>query len=112
MFAATPLLEAKDLLFSKAATSRGTRRHLGEYKLSFIDIKRAYFHAPETRDVYVDLPEQDWQEGMCGKLEKNMYGTRGAPQNWAIKYETVLVVEIGFGQGKGVSAVSTITREM
>ena len=38
---------------------------------------------------------------MCGKLEKSMYGTRGAAQNWAIKYETVLVVEMGFVQGKG-----------
>ena len=47
MFAATPPLEDNNLLYSKAATSRGNRRHLGEYKLSFIDIKRAYFHAPE-----------------------------------------------------------------
>ena len=30
LFAATPPLEAKKLLFSKAATSRGNRRHLGE----------------------------------------------------------------------------------
>jgi hypothetical protein len=101
LFAATPPLEAKKLLFSRAATRRGNRKHLGEYKLSFIDIKRAYFHAPETRDVYVDLTDQDWQEGICGKLEMSMYGTRGAAQNWAIKYETVLVVEMGFVQGKG-----------
>ena len=46
LFAATPPLEAKKLQFSRAATSRGNRRHLGENKLSFIDINRAYFHAP------------------------------------------------------------------
>ncbi len=48
----------------------------------------------------MELPEQDWQEGMCAKLEKSMYGTRGAAQNWSIKYETVLVNEMGFVQGK------------
>ncbi len=61
------------MLFSKAAAGRGNKRHLGEYKLSFIGIKRAYFHAPEVRDAYVELLEQDWQEGMWDKLEKSMY---------------------------------------
>ena len=48
------------------------------YKLEFIDVKRAYFHAKARRRVYVRLPEEDNEEGNCGKLIKAMYGTRDA----------------------------------
>ena len=51
-------------------------------KLDFIDVRRAYFYAPSRRSVYVDLPDEDTEEGMCGKLCKRMYGTRDAAQNW------------------------------
>ena len=68
-------------------------------KLRFIDIKRAYFHAPEVRDVYVELPDQDWQEGMCGKLRMAMYGTRDAAQNWENEYSEFME-SIGFWRGK------------
>ena len=56
------------------------KRHQG-HKIGFIDIKRAYFHAPSKRAVYIDLPEEDREEGMCGLLLKSMYGTRDAAQN-------------------------------
>ena len=36
---------------------------------------------------------------MCGHLQTSMYGTRGAAQNWAHKYERVFK-EIGAEQGK------------
>ena len=49
-------------------------------KLEFIDIRRAFFHAMARRKVFVDLPEEDAQEGMCGRLNKSMYGTRDAAQ--------------------------------
>ena len=100
MFAATPPLEAKKFLFSLAATGGGTDAHLGEYKVLFIDIKRAYMYAPETREVYVALPEQDSTPGMCGLLNKSMYGTRGAAQSWGRHYESVFVDCLGFVQGK------------
>ena len=45
-------------------------------KLEFIDIRRAFFHASARRKVYVQLPEEDMQSGMCGRLVKSMYGTR------------------------------------
>ena len=32
--------------------------------------------------VFVELPEEDSEPGMCGKLRKSMYGTRDAAQNW------------------------------
>ena len=50
--------------------------------LDFTDVSRAYFHADAVRDVYVKLPEEDSEPGMCGNLVKTMYGTRDAAQNW------------------------------
>ena len=46
MFAATPPLEAKKFLFSRAATSGWLGAKKGHRKLIFIDIKRAYMYAP------------------------------------------------------------------
>ena len=56
-------------------------------------------YAPETREVYVDLPEQDSEPGMCGLLNKSMYGTRGAAQSWETWCSTIFVNELGFKQG-------------
>ena len=65
----------------------------------FIDIKRAYMYAPETREVYVQLPEQDSEPGMCGRLLKSMYGTRGAAQSWESHYGSIFTEQLGFKQG-------------
>ena len=68
-------------------------------KLDFIDIRRAYFHAKSKRDVYIRLPNEDAEEGMCGKLDKSMYGTRDASKNWEEEYcETVM--GLGFERGQ------------
>jgi hypothetical protein len=32
------------------------------------------------------LPEEDYEEGICGMLLKAMYGTRDAAQNWEVAY--------------------------
>ena len=48
LFAATPPLEAKRVLFSLLAS-------MPEMRLDFIDVVRAYFQAKARRDVYVDL---------------------------------------------------------
>ena len=55
-------------------------------KLDFIDVRRAYFHAKAKRMVYVQLPPEDAKEGMCGRLNKALYGTRDAAQNWENAY--------------------------
>ena len=84
-FAATPPLEAIELLFSLAVTE-GIGYQKGNKKkgknLDFIDIRRAYYHAPARREVYVKLPPGDEEEGMCGLLIKSLPGTRDAAQNW------------------------------
>ena len=84
-----PPLEAKKMLFSMAVTE-GIGYQSGNpeegMKIDFIDISRAYFQADAIREVYVQLPDEDWEEGMCGKLLKSMYGTRDAAQNWGMAY--------------------------
>ena len=56
-------------------------------------------YAPETGEVYVQLPEQDAGPGMCGRLLKSMYGTRGAAQSWESHYGNIFTEELGFKQG-------------
>ena len=65
----------------------------------FIDIRRAYFHSPVRRKVYVRLPPEDSSPGYCGMLYKSMYGTRDAAQNWEYEYSEFLH-SIGFVKGK------------
>ena len=67
-------------------------------KLDFIDVRRAYFHAKARREVHVSLPPEDWEDGKCGKLQKAMYGTRDAAQNWEYAYVEAME-EIGFKRG-------------
>ncbi len=45
--------------------------------------------------MYVELPKEDQQEGMCCRLKKAMYGTRDAAQNWELEY-TEIMTEVGF----------------
>ena len=91
LFAATPPLEAKKMLFSLWASMPGMC-------LDFGDVVRAYFHAKARRKVYVELSKEDYEEGKCGLLRKAKYGTRDAAQNWELEY-TEMMTEAGFRQG-------------
>ena len=101
LFAATPPLEAKKILFSMAVTE-GIGYTYGQkcngMKIDFIDVRRAYFHADARRKVYVKLPPEDDEPGMCGMLLKSMYGTRDAAQNWEFEY-TSFMEGAGFKRG-------------
>ena len=46
--------------------------------LDFIGVKRAYFYVESKMMVHVELPPEDHEDGMCGRLLKSMYGTRDA----------------------------------
>ena len=95
LFAATPPLEALKLILSMTASG-----NKGEI-LMVNDVSRAFFHAKATRDVYVQLPDEDkaaGEEGMCGKLNYSMYGTRDAAQNWQEEFSQQLVSN-GFTRG-------------
>jgi hypothetical protein len=99
LFAATPPLEAKKVLISQAASQRN---HNQCKKLGFIDIRKAYFHAPARRKLYVKLPPEFLEPGeagqVCGRLNYSLYGTRDAASNWEEHYGQVLV-SLGFTQG-------------
>ena len=54
-----------------------------------IDVKRAYFYAAARREIYIEIPMEDWQPGDADKVAKlnfSFYGTRDAAQNWAEEY--------------------------
>ena len=58
-------------------------------KLGFLDISKAHCFAEINREVYIDLPHEDFAEGMDGRSYFNLYGTRAAVANFEHKY-TVL----------------------
>ena len=96
-YAATPPLESKRMLFSEWATRRS--RNGKPLKLSFVDIRKAYFHGVPTRSLYIRMPpEMGMGKGMVAKLEKCMYGTRDAGAIWEAVYTDALVA-MGFKQG-------------
>ena len=101
MFAATPPLDAKKALVSLAVSKLNAGcgdQGTDKLKLVFIDVRRAYFYADATRSIYVELPEEDKQEGFVGRLNKAMYGTRDAAANWERCFTDHLVGQ-GFLQG-------------
>ena len=47
------------------------------------DVSRAFFHAPATRLMYVEVPEEDRDyPGQVARLNMSLYGTRDASLNW------------------------------
>ena len=72
LYAATPPLESKRLLISRAATRRKGKL---TRKLLFIDVKKAHLNPRCQQDVYIELPaEAEGGPGMCGKLNFWLYG--------------------------------------
>ena len=83
VFSATPPLMAVMFLFSLFMTLNIPGASAGAAMcLMFLDISRAYFHSPATRDIYVKLPPERHVEGFCAKLLKSLYGTRDAGANF------------------------------
>ena len=93
LFAATPPLDALRYVISTAAS-------MDNGCLMSNDVSRAYFHAPATRAMFVELPvEAGEPPGKCASLLKRLYGTRDAATNWSQAYTTILE-ELGFRAGK------------
>ena len=59
---------------------------------------RAFFHSYAIR-VFVTLPGEDQEEGMCSLLNKSLYGTRDAAQNWNAS-STKFMANAGLSKGK------------
>ena len=68
---------------------------------SFPNVKRAYFYAPASRPIYIQIPAEDWETGddaRVGRLNLSLYGTRDAAMNWTKKF-TEVMTKIGFVKG-------------
>ena len=81
LFAATPPLETLRLMCSLCASNQSRRQ---PYRLMAVDVKRPYFCAPARREIYIEIPMEDWQPGdesRVAKFNLSLYGTRDAAQN-------------------------------
>ena len=109
LFAATPPLEAKKMLFSYAVTE-GIEYQEGKENdgmtFHFIDIRRAYYHAVARRMVYIKLPEGDQEEGMCRLLFKSLEALDAA-QNWKHTYSEFMT-SIRLVGGKASPCIFTL----
>ena len=90
------------MILSHAATVRGA----GYRELMINDVSRAYFYAPATRSLFIELPEEELEAGQdeVGRLNVCLYGTRDAAKEWQQTLSKHLV-SIGFRRGVGHPAV-------
>ena len=101
LFAATPPLESLRYIVSTCASNQLHAEPAERYCLMSNDVKRAYFYAPSTRPIFIQIPEEDREEGdedMVGQLNLSLYGTRDAALNWTNTF-TEHLVSIGFDRG-------------
>ena len=64
--------------------------------LGVFDISRAHFMAPASRELFVELPEEDrlaGEENFIGRLSRSMYGFRDASRNWMEDWQGLLQEE-------------------
>ena len=69
--------------------------------ISLVDVKRAYFNAKvdPSEPVFADLPQENPMYGnKCGRLNRHLYGTRGAAAGWEDEYVGTME-ELGFSRG-------------
>ena len=68
------------------------------------DVARAFFEAPATRNVCVEIPKEDKTEAdvrhdKVGHLKMSLYGTRDAAMNWAEEVAKEMR-KLGFRRGR------------
>ena len=101
LFAATPPLESLRMVISICASHQfGTPEQ--NYLIMTTDVKRAYFYAPATRPIYIEIPAEDRtdeDDDCVGILNLSLYGTRDAAMNWSKTYSDYLKY-IGFTKGR------------
>ena len=100
-FSGTPPLEALRTLCSWWASQEGDGGLLKgrggsvseDLCMLVVDVRKAHLCAPATRDVFIEPPKEDKEEGeedMCGQLQYSMYGTRDAAKNWSMEVERAM----------------------
>ena len=75
--------ETPDLALVKAVVAHAARwaEHEDVFVAAF-DVRRAYFHAEEKRDIFVELPHYMPAEFRATHVGKTLYGTRPAAATW------------------------------
>ena len=97
--ASTPPLEGKRMLFSRYTSER--QRNGSPLRLSFIDIRKAYFNALPERDIFMRIPkEMGLPPNLVAKQIRCVYGTRDAGKLWE---DTCTRVMEGMGFRAGIS---------
>ena len=100
-YASTPPLESLRLVVSWAATiAKGACTH--GHELMINDVRRAYFYAKASRNLFVEIPEEDPRKtaGTIGRLKLCLYGTRDAAKSWQ-QTLTDHLLSIGYKRGRG-----------
>ena len=83
---AHPPFEALRFLIHEAATVR-SEEATGSKVLMINDVARAFFEAPATRNICIEIPKEDLSDAdrrhdKVGHLRMSLYGTRDAAMNW------------------------------
>ena len=102
-FAPMPALEMLKLMLSLASTWRRSRRG-GVLTIMVVDVKRAHWNADARRVIYIQLPDEDYEEGMCGLALKALYGFLDAASCWNEEVGSMLA-DNGFAVGKANPAL-------
>ena len=93
LLAATPFLEFIEYLISRLPPEEGKAKPTDDSR-SF----QGLFLRLTTRDIFIELPPEDAEPGVAGKLEKSLYGTRDSPLKWAEAYTKVFIA-MGYKNG-------------
>ena len=97
-FASTPPLEAKKILFAQFTQER--HRNGKPLRLSFVDVRKAYFNGIPKRPLYMAFPKElGLPANLVAKQVRCVYGTRDAGAIWEDTYRDALE-NMGFQSGK------------
>ena len=61
LFAATPPLESLRTIAAICASTQNSAKPDDNFMLMSNDVSRAYFYAPATGAIYIEIPQEDWE---------------------------------------------------
>ena len=92
LFSSMPPWEMIKTLLSLLVTDGVPGLEGEELELAIFDISRAHFMPEARRDLCIELPEEDQEEGqdLVGYLLRGMYGFRDAAAGWQEHWQGTL----------------------
>lgn len=105
----TPPLEGNRILFARYASERNWNGK--PLRISFVDIRIAYFNAIPKRNIYMKIPKEiGMPPNTISKQVRCVYGTRDAGKLWEGNY-TVNLEEMGLATGVANPCVSHLAEK-